>query len=174
VTKQAFRNLMFEKRKQALPNDIKRMNDDLIQQILKDHTFQDAKSVAIFYPMQGEVNLLELIKLPKRFSFPKIVDQLMHFYEYNEQTQFVKSKFGVLEPEDGTITDESIDYMLVPALVISKDLYRIGYGKGFYDHFLSNYRPKTVIGVIYEFQETDHIPNETHDQQLDGFFKGKL
>jgi 5-formyltetrahydrofolate cyclo-ligase len=174
VTKQEYRMLIFEKRKLASSDEIKRMNTDLVNQILKDKLFQEAKCVAIFFPMQGEVNLLELMELPKRFAFPKIVGQKMHFYEYHEHTLFVKSKFGVSEPKEGNIIDDEIDYMLVPALVISKDFYRIGYGKGYYDRFLSLTRPKTVMGVIYEFQETNEIPIEVHDQQLDGYFKGNL
>jgi 5-formyltetrahydrofolate cyclo-ligase len=174
VTKQDYRKLIFEKRKQTSIDEFKRMNTDLINQIINDQHFQEAKCIAIFFPMQGEVNLLELMKLTKRFAFPKIAEKHMHFYEYHEHTEFVKSKFGVSEPKEGTLIDDEIDYMLVPALVISKDFYRIGYGKGYYDHFLSLTRPKTVMGVIYEFQETIEIPIDEHDQQLDGYFKGKL
>jgi len=174
MTKQECRNLIILKRKQANQNDIKRMNDHLIEQIKNDHLFQQAKCVAIFYPMQGEVNLLELTKLSKKIALPKIVNKHMHFYEFNENTKLIKSNFGVLEPDHETIIDDQIDYMLVPALVISKDFYRIGYGKGYYDYYLSTNRPKTVMGVIYDFQEIEEIPKEVHDQQLDGYFKGKL
>jgi 5-formyltetrahydrofolate cyclo-ligase len=174
VTKQEYRQSMLEKRKQVSPSDLKKMNDDLIQAVLNDKHFQDASSVAIYFPMNNEVNLLELLKQPKQFSFPKISDREMHFYAYDQHTRFIKSSFGVSEPVDGIITDESIDCMLVPALAISKNFYRIGYGKGYYDHFLSKIRPKSVMGVIYAFQEIDEMPIDAHDQQLDGYFKGNL
>jgi 5-formyltetrahydrofolate cyclo-ligase len=48
----------------------------------------------------------------------------------------------------------------------------VGYGKGYYDRFLSQYRPKKVMGVIYDFQEVETFHIDEYDQKLDGMIKG--
>ena len=172
MTKSEIRKLMFEKRNQMSLADLKNSSEDIIKQIQKNLYYQQSTLVAIFYPMEKEVNLLGLLKDEKKFCFPKVTKEGIHFYQYDPNQIFVKSKFGVMEPEGGLIVDDEIDFMCAPALAISKDLYRVGYGKGYYDHFLSNHRPKHVVGVIFKFQELTEVPYDSLDQKLDDYIKG--
>lgn len=149
-------------------------NDIIIRKIKADPRFQQAKTIAIFYPMGSEIDLRYLMNEKQTFCFPKIEQDGMHFYAYYPMQAFAASKFGVMEPLDGSRCDDEIDYMLTPALAISKEGYRIGYGKGYYDQFLTKYRPKHVFGVIFSFQEVDTFDVFSHDQKLDGYFKGSL
>jgi len=155
-------------------DSLKRENDSVIRQIKKDPNFIQAKTIAIFYPMGSEIDLRSLINDKQTFCFPKIENNEMHFYAYYPMQAFAASNFGVMEPIDGQRCDTEIDYMLTPALAISKSLYRIGYGKGYYDQFLAKYRPQHVYGVIYSFQEIESFDISAHDQPLDGYFKGRI
>lgn len=69
-----------------------------------------------------------------------------------------ENKWGILEPQGGTIIDEGkIDMVLIPLLVADVDGNRVGYGKGFYDRFLTKCKPKvTKIGISY-FEPVDRI-----------------
>jgi 5-formyltetrahydrofolate cyclo-ligase len=174
MIKNEIRKMMLERRNTSSKKELNRKNKSIIQEILADDRFKRAETVAIYYPMGNEVNLLTLMKDHKRFAFPKVEPDGIHFYVFDPHVKFVKSKFGVMEPPQGELVDDQIDYMLAPALAISKDLYRVGFGKGYYDQFLSKHRPRTVIGVIYDFQELDTIPFDDHDQKLDGYMKGHL
>ena len=50
-----------------------------------------------------------------------------------------------------------IDLVLVPLLAFDKNGYRVGYGKGYYDKFLSNCRPDVIkIGLSF-FDAVDEI-----------------
>lgn len=167
--------LMIQKRNHINDEAIKKQSLSIIEQIKKDSDFINAQSVAIFYPMAKEVDLLGLLEdKNKTFYFPKVENQVIRFYPYDQKTVFIKSAFGVLEPKGNTESYEAIDYMLAPALAISNDFYRIGYGKGFYDRYLKMHRPKKVMGVIYDFQKLDTIPHDEYDEKLDGYFKGLL
>jgi 5-formyltetrahydrofolate cyclo-ligase len=172
MMKSEIRKLMFEKRNQANLDDLTRSSLDIISQIQSDKNYQDAKLVAIFYPMEREVNLLGLLKDSKDFCFPKVTREGLHFFKYDLNQTFMKTKFGVMEPVGGLVVDDIIDYMCTPALAISKELYRIGYGKGYYDHFISQHRPKHVVGVIFKFQELLELPYDSLDQKLDYYIKG--
>lgn len=165
------RRQMISKREQSLTKTFIQQNQEIIDQIENDLDYQNSICVGLYYPLKNEVNLLPLTKGNKKYAFPKVEKDGIHFYLLENKTSFRKSKFGVLEPHEGTIVDSMIDYLLVPALAISKKGYRIGFGKGYYDRFLSLHRPKHVKGVIYDFQEIE-FKQEQHDQKLDAYFKG--
>jgi 5-formyltetrahydrofolate cyclo-ligase len=56
----------------------------------------------------------------------------------------------------------------MPLLAYDKTGNRIGYGKGFYDKFLSNCRPETLrIGLSFFEPEEDPIEVANHDMKLD-------
>jgi len=166
------RKLMFEKRNQARLEDLKNSSLEIIKKIQEDPNYQKSSLIAIFYPMEREVNLLGLLQDEKKYCFPKVTKDGLHFYLYDPNQTFIISKFGVMEPEGGEIVDDQIDYMCAPALSISSELYRVGYGKGYYDQFLEKYRPKYVVGVIFDFQELEKFTYDSHDQKLDYYIKG--
>lgn len=170
--KSEIRKQMISKRNQMQSHTLKEHNEKIIEKIKADDRFQNASCIGIYYPMQNEVNLLPLTSVHKKFAFPKVESDGIHFYELDPKTSFKKSGFGVMEPQAGRRCDEEIDLLLVPALAISKAGYRIGFGKGYYDQFLSKIRPKHVIGVIYDFQEIDAFDHASYDQKIDGYIKG--
>ncbi|MFZ4862214.1 5-formyltetrahydrofolate cyclo-ligase [Sphingobacterium sp. Mn56C] len=72
-------------------------------------------------------------------------------YLWNADTVIKENAWGIPEPEDGTLVDESlIDLVLVPLLVTDVAGNRVGYGKGFYDRFLSRCRKDVrTLGLSY-------------------------
>lgn len=174
MTKKGIRKNMIGLRlKQALKD--KHLRDQhIIKQITSHEKFISAKTVAIFYPMKNEIDLLKLLSLDKIFLFPKVNQNDLEFYIFDEHIKFEKSSFGVLEPIGDSIYKDKIDLMIVPALAISKKLDRVGYGKGFYDRYILNHDIGYTLGVIYDFQELDHIDASSFDRKLDQYIKGSL
>lgn len=172
MIKSEIRKEMIETRNNYSQDELKRKNHMIIEQITNDIDYQKSNVVALFYPMKNEVDLLELIKDNKIFCFPKVTQDGLVFIEFNSNTKFQQSKFGVLEPVNGNIKNKEINYIITPALAISKDFYRIGYGKGYYDQFLENNKPNHVVGVIYDFQEIESFKVDSYDQKIDKYFKG--
>ncbi|MCR5787122.1 MAG: 5-formyltetrahydrofolate cyclo-ligase [Acholeplasmatales bacterium] len=157
MNKKELRKFALAKRKELTYN-----KDELIKDILK---VINGKNIAVYYPMKDEIDLLALKEYGFNLLFPRVNGNDMDFYK--DVTLFKKSNFNVLEPINGTkVSKDEIDFMLVPALVINKDLYRIGYGKGYYDRYIKD-RNYKAYGVCYEKLYLDFIPEE-HDQKLDG------
>jgi 5-formyltetrahydrofolate cyclo-ligase len=80
---------------------------------------------------------------------------LIHFL-LTDNTTIKTNKWGIPEPEDGIpFPEEKIDVVFVPLLAFDKKGHRVGYGKGFYDRFLSNCGPDTIkIGLsLFEAEE---------------------
>ena len=77
--------------------------------------------------------------------------------------------FGIPEPRpDWPRTVPSL--LLVPLLAFDAEGFRLGYGGGYYDRTLANFRAErqiTAIGVAFAGQEVPLVPHETGDEPLD-------
>jgi len=53
--------------------------------------------------------------------------------------------------------------MIMPGVAFDKKKHRIGYGKGFYDKFLSEHEIEHKIALAFDFQILDSIPFDEYD-----------
>ncbi len=92
----------------------------------------------------------------------------INFFMYDKNTELIENKFSILEPKkrDKVIFPKII---LIPLLGYSKSGFRLGYGGGYYDKYLSKNGIGDVkkIGIAFSFQEVEEIPVEDHDERLD-------
>lgn len=75
---------------------------------------------------------------------------MTHFL-LTDNTKFVKNEYNIYEPEDGIeVPTSKIDVVFIPLLAFDFKGNRVGYGKGFYDKFLSQCKPETIkIGLSF-------------------------
>lgn len=88
---------------------------------------------------------------------------------FTPETKLAKNRWGIFEPtEREFVENEKIDLVLVPLLCFDQNGFRVGYGKGFYDKFLSECRSDCLkIGLSY-FAPIDEISDaQTFDVKLD-------
>ena len=145
--------------------DITRLSEQAAAKIRQTELYKNAKNVLIFYPMQYEINLLELLEDDKKFYLPKVCGNELLVCPYSEN--LVKSEFNVCEPCSNPVTAEIIELAIVPALMADKSGYRLGYGGGFYDRFLSaNTHIKTIVPIAKELF-VDELPRDEFDVKVD-------
>lgn len=79
------------------------------------------------------------------------------------------NKYGIPEPIDGIeVPPDKIDVVFLPLLAFDEKGNRIGYGKGFYDRFLSSCTGKTLkIGLSFFEAELEFPETSEHDIPLD-------
>lgn len=79
-------------------------------------------------------------------------------YLLTDNTVIRKNTWGIPEPVDGIeVNSSKIDVIFVPLLAFNKAGHRVGYGKGFYDKFLSKCKPEALkIGLSF-FEPVDYI-----------------
>jgi len=84
----------------------------------------------------------------------------MSHYLLTDQTRIAVNEWDIPEPVDGIpIATSQLDVVFIPLLAYDKHGHRVGYGKGFYDRFLSHCKKDLLkIGVSY-FEPIDHIEN---------------
>lgn len=84
-----------------------------------------------------------------------------------------KGAYGIYEPiiVNQAFVDE-IDIALIPGIAFSKNGDRLGFGKGYYDKFLLDFKG-IKIGLCYDFQICDEIPVSSHDIKMDAIITEK-
>ena len=75
----------------------------------------------------------------------------MTHYLLTDNTKIKKNQYNIPEPIDGLeVPTHKIDVVFVPLLAFDKSGHRAGYGKGFYDKFLTECRLETIkIGLSF-------------------------
>lgn len=83
--------------------------------------------------------------------------EMTHFL-LTENTKIKKNEYNIPEPVDGLeVPTSKIEVVFVPLLAYDKTGHRAGYGKGFYDKFLTECKPETIkIGLSF-FEPEEHI-----------------
>ena len=80
----------------------------------------------------------------------------------------VQVSFGIWEPPESAplLAREEIQLALVPALCYDRERYRLGFGGGYYDRWLSGF-PGFTVGRCREGVLQPQVPREAHDQRVD-------
>ncbi len=96
-------------------------------------------------------------------------DYSMTHYLLTDNTKIKKNSYNIPEPIDGIeIQSSQLEVVFIPLLAFDKVGNRVGYGKGFYDRFLTNCNPKVIkIGVSIFEAEDQTIEASENDIKLD-------
>ena len=103
--KQELRNKLLKKLLSLAKEEIKRRSKNVQEQLSSLPIYRDAKKIMAYYPLGGEVDILEMIRKTypdKRFFFPVMdlkANNLRAFEVKNLDQDFVQGPFGVMEPD---------------------------------------------------------------------------
>jgi 5-formyltetrahydrofolate cyclo-ligase len=92
---------------------------------------------------------------------------MTHFL-LTDNTSIIKNGYNIPEPVDGIeISNDKIEVVFIPLLAFDEQGNRVGYGKGFYDRFLTECKPETLkIGLSFFDAESEIIDIFESDIQL--------
>ena len=127
-------------------------------------------SIGIYYPIRNEINLMPLIDYypNKKFYLPKTLDTLV-FREYNGT--LIDGPFKTKETTGSEVNRDMIECFIIPCVGVNKELKRIGYGKGYYDRYLSGYSG-LKIGICYKEDSNLDLELDEYDLKLDILITG--
>lgn len=148
--------------------DLKQISSQIVQNVKNCSFYQSANNIMIYYPTKFEINLLDLTNdTNKNFYLPKVSGKELFVCPYDFKSELISSKFNILEPCTQPVNPECIDLIIVPALAVDKRNFRLGYGGGFYDRFLSKYNEIKTIVPISSMQIVEKLPVEEFDVPID-------
>ena len=139
--------------------------------ILNSPEILAAKTVTSYYSYQDEPNTHEinkaLIKAGKKLLLPRVNGEELDWIHWNGDESALKIARRLSEPVGAPVQDLSdVDVIIVPALHIDQDGYRLGQGGGYYDRALAHL-PGWKIGLVHAGELTSEIlPREAHDIPL--------
>ncbi|AUD13773.1 MULTISPECIES: 5-formyltetrahydrofolate cyclo-ligase [unclassified Planococcus (in: firmicutes)] len=157
------------------------MSSVILEKLLEDPDFQKAETIGVTISRWPEVDTIPLIetcwRLGKRVAAPKCFakDRTMDFRLFNRLGQLEVVYMDLQEPIEAlteAIGPESLDLLIVPGVVFTQSGYRIGFGGGYYDRYLSGFNGNTR-SLAFDFQLTGELPIESHDIPVDGIITEK-
>ena len=94
----------------------------------------------------------------KQVILPRIKGSELEHILLTDITKLKTNTLGIVEPEKGIkISPEQIDVIFLPLLAWDKSGNRLGYGKGFYDNFLSLCKTNIIKVGLSFFDPVDKI-----------------
>ena len=173
--KQKVRELLIQKRRMLSADERKELSESILSQLERMTIFQEAKTVLLYYPKNNEVDVLPLFKRYKRektLLLPVTHRREMAAHPFEGNDKMHRGKFGIPEPTTPAY-EGAIDLIIVPGVAFTRNGKRLGRGKGYYDKYLSRegFRA-TKIGVCYNEQLVEEIPDEPHDIIMDDVIFG--
>ena len=143
------------------------------QKILKKLNLKNKIYIGGYYPINSEIGCLDILEKLERNNF-KISLPItskknnMNFFEWSFNDSLKVSNLGIPEP----IARKKVypDVLIVPLVGFDKNKFRLGYGGGFYDRYISKVikiKKMITVGFAFSFQETLKIPTNEFDQKLD-------
>lgn len=173
--KKQLRKAMLQKRKELSDSETTVKNSVITEKLLNLEKVQSADLVLPFVSAKGEVGTREFIArcfdVGKTVAVPRCIDgSNMEFCVIHTFDDLEKGMYGIDEPKEYCevirAEDAENSVLIVPALCFDANGYRLGYGKGYYDRFISRYKGYTV-GVCYSEFITDDIPVDGYDRCVD-------
>ncbi len=151
--------------------NVDKTNDFLIfKKVIRDINFINADTILIYVSTKYEVDTYKIIKWclsnNKKVAVPKCVNENIIFYYIKSLKDLKIGSFNILEPITTQLADFRNSICFVPGLSFSEEGYRLGYGGGFYDRFLSKY-PNLKIGLCYKECLSNTFTVEKHDIKVD-------
>ncbi len=150
-------------------------SEDLRKHLIGSSYWMESQRILMFYPLNDEPDIAPLfdkaLTAGKTIALPRYNSSL-GVYEAalirNLTEDLVPGRFGVREPSPNcpAVPLNQLDLTLVPGIAFDPSGRRLGRGKGFYDRLL----PGTTgmkLGLAFDWQESDALPAEPHDVELD-------
>ena len=161
-----------EKRDSLSKEEILEKSKKIKESLFNLDSYNKSKTAMFFVSFNSEVNTHEMIRESlgkKTVVVPKVLEHEIEPSVIIDLDNLVPTgKFNIPEPMDlMKIAYKHIDLVLVPGIAFDLEGHRIGYGFGYYDKFLKKVPKAVKIGLCFDFQIVDKIPQEEHDIPVD-------
>lgn len=152
------------------------LDDRITQKLLATSEYVEATTVLTYVSVSSEVSTRMFIECAlrdgKTVAVPRCLPgHCLEFVAIASLEQLVAAPFNLLEPakELPAVTEDQRNnsICIVPALLVDTKGYRLGYGAGFYDRFLSTYFGKKICLAYQQNLSRTMLPHTAFDVAVD-------
>lgn len=155
MTKSELRTKYTKQRETLSQDEVLSLSEEIFHNFLQKFKVVENQKVHCFLSMleKKEIDTRFFIdyffKNKIRAFVPKIFKGKLISVEITSETAFIKSFYGITEPESNIDSGEKdFDFVITPLLYCDDKGNRVGYGKGFYDQFFESINPNSLkVGV---------------------------
>ena len=175
----SLRSQMRQKRS-ALTEQVKRERAEAFLQIVSQHPiYVSARHLGLYHALPSELATKGLVQHAwsegKKVYLPVTCQEsgVLRFALYTEGTVVEKTKLGFYQPlatQENTVVVSKLECVVVPAVAVDKDGYRLGFGQGWYDRTFNANQNKAKPYLMYVgFKENlcDNVWPQKHDVKAD-------
>ena len=164
-----------EMRRSMNPEKKSSFDRNIKNKLLNLWAVREAKVILCYVSTEIEVDTRDfinaLLQMGKRVAVPRCEGEKsnMNFYYINSLDELSEGSFGVDEPDPTKhimVGDTRNSVCIVPAFMFDKCGYRLGYGKGYYDRYLSHYKGST-IGICYSENIKEELFHGKYDRTVE-------
>ena len=179
MTKSELRKIYLEKQKSLSDSERNEKSLKIADRFFETFSLENICFLHVFVPIEKNKEI-ETSFIFKRLwnDFPEITTiasridfQTMTLENLRliPETKLVQNRWHIFEPTESELIEiEKIDAVTVPLLCFDERGYRVGYGKGFYDKFLSECRTDCLkIGLSYFAPVVEISDAQEFDVKLD-------
>ncbi len=139
------------------PSEIARKSMMICTLLRQIPEIQNAQIIMAYAAIKQEVDISlywqEEWVQGKTVVLPRVNANQLEAVKFSGWDETKPGSFGIREPQGTAFPLENIEVVLVPGLVFDRNGNRLGYGKGYYDRFLSRLASTCFFcGIAYEFQ----------------------
>ena len=172
MKKSEVRKVYSEKKELLTETEVHALSEKIFENFLSKFQLREYQKVHCFLsiPEKGEVEtnlfLNYFFENKIRVFVPKIIKGKLISLEITEETPLLESTWGIKEPtgsEDCGVKD--YDFVITPLLYADQFGNRVGYGKGFYDKFLSKCKPN-VVKIGLSFFEPEELIEDVFENDV--------
>lgn len=152
------------------------LDDRITQKLLATSEYAEATTVLTYVSVSSEVSTRMFIECAlrdgKTVAVPRCLPgHCLEFVAIASVEQLVSAPFNLLEPSKdlSALTENHMNnsICIVPALLVDTKGYRLGYGAGFYDRFLSTYPGKKICLAYQQNLSRTMLPHTALDVAVD-------
>lgn len=166
----------FKKYRSECPEALKQeMDSKLFESFISLEEYKNCDTLFAYISGNIECDTGQIIRQAlsdgKRVAVPKCAERSneMDFYYIKSYEDLVRGKYDIPEPVPGQcekVGDVTAGLCLVPGLSFDFQGYRLGFGKGYYDRFLSRFGGRTA-GICYAKCTVSELPRGVYDRAVD-------
>ena len=173
TSKDQTRKEILKKRNALSADETVRSSGLIFERVRNTVEYKEAGVILLYASFGSEVitDMLtdDALSAGKKVYLPKVKGDEMDFYRISSRDELINGAWNIPEPEEdvnGIFKGDKDSLILMPLVAFDRDGSRIGYGRGYYDRFLSGHVTGQRIGLAYSLQEA-HFECEPTDIRMD-------
>ncbi len=171
TNKKMTRNTIKEMRLALKKEEVMECSKACVSKVLQFPELIEAKTVCVYMPTGNEIDTAEIIRYckenGKRLAAPRVNGDTMEFYYFTDETDMEQGAYDIWEPTGTEAVEDEESLVIMPGVAFDLSCNRIGYGKGYYDRYLSAHPHMKKVALAYDFQIVGRIKREVHDVRPD-------